>query len=77
LWARARVGLPACCVALLLVDLNGHIEKLKHIGTWKLFLYGGDTYTFHKSNNCVVLEVLALFFGEEYVREKKSGGLRN
>jgi hypothetical protein len=25
----------------------------------------------------LVLEVLALFFGEEYVREKKLGGLRN
>jgi hypothetical protein len=32
-WAYARVGSPASFVALLLVDSNGCIEKLKQIGT--------------------------------------------
>jgi hypothetical protein len=33
LWARARVGLPACFVTLLLVELKGHTEKLEQTGT--------------------------------------------
>jgi len=43
-------------------------------------LYGGDTYIhIHFKNPVIVmvLEALALFFGEKYVREKKLGGLIN
>jgi hypothetical protein len=56
------------------IETDWHIEA---VTVWRRYMHTNIHIHFTNPVTVLALEALALFFGEEYVREKKLGDRRN